>query len=536
MYKNYFYLCRSILELNSLVTNNEIVEIYTQEKDRLFVHIPLKNKNLFHLVVSTNAQHHFITTKDEHHKAKKNTISFFENYLPSRIISIKYALGDRIIEFTLSNSKLYFVFRGGQSNIILLDPLNNLHSFKKINKAEEDRLRTELSLLNYSNSESSIISLIDTFAEESEVRKLPFLGKDIFREIELRTSGFKKNILTIIDEILHGGIVVFYDEHAGKPVFRPSTFLSNSVAVESLLFDNYFNAINKYLTLSFSETRMRTSRNEIEKFLIKSIDLLTGKLNNLKGRIDSGSQETIYRRYGDILLANISLLRKGMKEIELGDYQTGEKLTIMLDSKLSPNKNIDRYYDKSRSEKIEFEKSFDLLKITEKEYERLIELRKRFEQTDDHDELIHIKKELKMKTQSALEMNKKEKYQFRHYLIENKYHIYVGKDSKNNDILTTKFAKPNDFWFHARSVSGSHVVLRIENTKEPVPKNVLVMTASIAAFYSKAKTSKLVSVTYTLKKYVVKNARHEPGQVTVTKEKVILVRPEIPANCELIIE
>jgi predicted ribosome quality control (RQC) complex YloA/Tae2 family protein len=59
-------------------------------------------------------------------------------------------------------------------------------------------------------------------------------------------------------------------------------------------------------------------------------------------------------------------------------------------------------------------------------------------------------------------------------------------------------------------------------------------TASVAAFYSKAKTSKLVPVTYTLKKYVVKNARHEPGQVTVTKEKVLLVKPEIPSGCEMV--
>lgn len=535
MYKNYFYLCRSVLELNNLVTNNEIVDIYTQAKDKLFIHIPLKNKNLFHLIVSTNPQQHFVTIKEEHHKAKKNTINFFEDYLPSRVISIKYALGDRIIELTLSNSKLYFVFRGGQSNAILLDPVNNLHSFKKMNK-EEDRLRIELSSLTYSNSESSIISLIDTLLKESEIRKLPFIGKDIIKEIESRSNDFKKNTHAIIDEILHGEIAVLYDENAGKPIFHPSSFLLNDVTVKSSLFNNYFDAINKYLVLSFSEARIKNVRNEIEKILIKSIDTLTGKLNNLKGRVDSGSKETEYHRYGDLLLGNISLIRKGMNEIELGDYITGEKLKIILDPKLSPNKNIDRYYDKSRSERIEFEKSTKLLKLNDKEYERLIKLRERFERTDDQDELLQIKKELKMKTQSAQEKNKKEKYQFRHYLLENKYHIYVGKDSKNNDILTTRFAKQNDFWFHARSVSGSHVVLKIENTKEAVPKNILSKTASVAAFYSKAKTSKIVSVTYTLKKYVVKNARHEPGQVTVTKEKVLLVKPEIPAGCEIIIE
>ena len=79
-------------------------------------------------------------------------------------------------------------------------------------------------------------------------------------------------------------------------------------------------------------------------------------------------------------------------------------------------------------------------------------------------------------------------------------------------------------------------MLRVENTKEVIPKNILQNVASIAAFYSKAKTSKLASVTYTLKKYVIKNQRHELGQVTVTKENVLLVKPEIPKDCEPITE
>jgi len=141
-----------------------------------------------------------------------------------------------------------------------------------------------------------------------------------------------------------------------------------------------------------------------------------------------------------------------------------------------------------------------------------------------------------MTSKQSQQDDKKDKLMFRHFMIENKYHIFVGKDGRNNDLLTTKFAKQNDFWFHARSVSGSHVVLRVENTKEVIPKNILMKTASVAAFYSKAKTSKLVPVTYTLKKYVNKNARHEVGQVTVTKENVLLVKPEIPKDCEAVLE
>ncbi|MDQ7816086.1 MAG: NFACT RNA binding domain-containing protein [Melioribacteraceae bacterium] len=536
MYKNYFFIFRCIKELSTAINGNQIFEIYSQEKDKLFLHIPLKDKPLFHLNISINPQQHYIAAKDEHHKAKKNTISFFDEFLPSKITSIKIALVDRIIEFTLSNSKLYVVFRGGQSNIYLIDSGNNLYPFKKVDKVEKERFLTELPSLSFSDSFSSITSYIDGVTEESTLRKLPFIGKDILREADSRKNDFKKNLSAVVNEIVHEKIAVYYNEQLGKPGFHPVSFISAPIPVECFVFDNYFSALNKYFALSFSEMKVKNVRKEIEKFLTKSIESLTGKLNNLKGRVDAGTKEKIYHQSGDLLLANIHLLRKGMKEIEVDIYPHGEKHKIKLDEKLSPHKNIDRYYDKSRAERIEYQRSTELLELNAKEYERLIKIRDKFDRTEDQEELLQIKKELKMKTQSTETDEKKDKSQYRHFLLENKFHIFVGKDSKNNDMLTTKFAKQNDFWFHARSVSGSHVVLRVENTKEAIPKSILHKTASIAAFYSKAKTSKLVPVTYTLKKYVIKNARHEPGQVTVTKEKVLLVKPEIPAGCEMVMD
>jgi len=536
MYKNYFYIFRCVKELSAVINGKQILEAYTQEKDKLFLHIPLKDKPLFHLIISTNPQQYFITTKDEHHKAKKNTISFFEKFLPAKVNSIKIALGDRIIEFTLANSKLYVIFRGGQTNIYLLNSENKLHPFKKVDKEEHERFFNELPALNFTDSFPLIASFIENEVDEQKIRKLPFIGKDILREADSRMNNFRKNLDEMIHEIVHEKIAVYYDENLGKPSFHPASFSSRPIPIEYFLFDNYFSALNKYFTLSFSETKVKNVRKEIEKFLAKTIESLTGKLNNLKGRVDAGTKEKVYHQYGDLLIANLNLLHKGMKEIELEDYSSGEIHRIKLDEKLLPNQNVDRYYDKSRAEKIEYQRSSELLESNAKEYERLIKIRDKFERAEDPEELLQIKKELKMKTQSAQTDDKKDKMLYRHFIIDGKYNIYVGKDSKNNDMLTTKFAKQNDFWFHARSVSGSHVVLRVENTKETVPKNILHKTASVAAFYSKAKTSKLVPVTYTLKKYVVKNARHEPGQVTVTKEKVLLVKPEIPAGCEMVTE
>jgi predicted ribosome quality control (RQC) complex YloA/Tae2 family protein len=80
------------------------------------------------------------------------------------------------------------------------------------------------------------------------------------------------------------------------------------------------------------------------------------------------------------------------------------------------------------------------------------------------------------------------------------------------------------------------VVLRNENKKEVIPKNIIKAAAAIAAFHSKAKTSSLAPVSYTFAKFVVKKKGMPLGQVQLLKENVILVRPEIPANCEFVEE
>jgi len=103
-------------------------------------------------------------------------------------------------------------------------------------------------------------------------------------------------------------------------------------------------------------------------------------------------------------------------------------------------------------------------------------------------------------------------------------------------LLTTRFAKQNDFWFHARSVSGSHVVLRVENTKDVVPKSILKKVASLTAYHSKAKTAGVVPVSYTFKKYVIKRKGQPPGQVSLLKEEVLLVKPEIPGDADYLTE
>jgi len=534
MYKNYFYLLRCINELNPVIKEKSINEIYTQEKDKLYLHIPLKDKYLFHLIISVNPQTFYISFREELHKAKKNTFSFFSEHMPLIIANIKIALGERIICFSTDKGRLFIIFRGNESNILFIDHESKISSFKKIT----DKFRTEMnSILNqteFIDSFEELTPLLSQVDFEKNAKNIPCLGKEIINETINRKGNPKDNLSSVIKSILNDKIAVYTDDAIGKTRFHPDSFLTFTKPNEYQKYDNYFFALSNYFIFTNSKSKIINVRKELEKYLEINIEKTSNKLNNLMSRIKSGSKELLFQQYGNVLISNIEKIKTGMREIDLVDYNSGNNIKIPIDYKLSPQQNIKNYFDKARSEKIELEISKELYIENKKEYERLIRNKERLLFAKEDDELLQIKKELKIKPKQSLPEERTQNSLYRHFIIDGKYNVYVGKDSKNNDTLTTQFAKQNDLWFHARSVSGSHVVLRVENSKEAIPKNILQKVASLTSFYSKSKTSKLAPVTYTLKKYVTKNKNHEPGQVSVSKEKVLLVHPEIPKGCEMV--
>lgn len=113
------------------------------------------------------------------------------------------------------------------------------------------------------------------------------------------------------------------------------------------------------------------------------------------------------------------------------------------------------------------------------------------------------------------------------YHLEEGWVVLAGKTDQDNDILSLKTAGPNDWWFHVRGMPGSHVLL-IGNGQEEPSNALLRRAAAIAAFHSKARNGGLVAVSATRARYVSKPAGAKPGTVSIRKETVLKVRPEIP--------
>jgi len=115
------------------------------------------------------------------------------------------------------------------------------------------------------------------------------------------------------------------------------------------------------------------------------------------------------------------------------------------------------------------------------------------------------------------------------YHLADGWRVTAGKTDRDNDILSIKIARPNDWWFHASAVSGSHVLLR--NDEPVIPsKEIIKAAAAVAAYHSKMRTGGNVAVTYTQAKYISKPRGAKPGLVQLKRQVTINVRPALPAS------
>jgi len=233
-----------------------------------------------------------------------------------------------------------------------------------------------------------------------------------------------------------------------------------------------------------------------------------------------------------------------MDTIEVENYyDNNNKLVIPLDKKYVPSINAKRYFKK-------YSKLKNALEIVSKQKEETLnelnyiesvvyelesattldDITAIFEEISENDifkektaKTSNQKQKSKIK-KSKLTKNKEVSFNPIKYSINN-YTVLVGRNNKENDYLTLKYASKNDIWFHTKDFHGSHTILKMDNNL-PYPDNdILVRVAQIAAKHSKAKNSSNVPVDYCEVKFVKKPSGSKPGMVIYTNNKTLNVTP-----------
>jgi len=283
---------------------------------------------------------------------------------------------------------------------------------------------------------------------------------------------------------------------------------------------------------------MRAGLEGLHRSALKRLEQLAAGLSEDLSRAEDAE---LLRRQADTLAAHLGEIRRGMDGVELEDvHEPGRRMRIPLNPGDGPKKNLERYY--KRAAKGERGRAGIEARLAETR-RAIARHRKALGdleglEAEEEDSALETMRDALFKDWIAAFPPETEKapkgkpgpaLPFRRFELPGGWRVWVGRNDRENDELSHRASSPGDLWFHAQSVKGSHVVLRKGGRKDEPPAAIIEATASIAAFYSKAKHSKLVPVIYTLRKYVRKPRGGAPGLAVVEREKSIIVPPKLPA-------
>ncbi len=272
-------------------------------------------------------------------------------------------------------------------------------------------------------------------------------------------------------------------------------------------------------------------RRKLSRVLSKIESGLSRKVESLEEELSLSEKAGDFRKKGEILMANLGNIAKGSKRVALHDLYNPEKeVEIELDPALSPTENASSYFRRYRKAASGSDAIRDQLELAIKE----LELRR--SQLSDIgklslEELKSLKPEMLPERETGhgggSSRGKPGAPRPRRYSTSDGWTVLVGRNNSENDELTRHIAASDDIWFHAYGYPGAHVVLRREGRREGPSTRTIEEVAGLAAYWSKARGSKTVPVTYTEARYVRKPKGTKPGAVTVTGGKTVFVEPKL---------
>ena len=273
---------------------------------------------------------------------------------------------------------------------------------------------------------------------------------------------------------------------------------------------------------------------KIEKGNLKK---LSKKLDKQKNELEKAIDWEHLKQLGDSLLAVQSEIKKGLSEYIILNLYTQKEEIIKLNPKCTATKNAELYFKKASKGKRGHEICSENVAQTQRDIrvkEEVIEqIRKALALEVGSDEFSKAVNDILFsldddKTQKCRNgTHQKESIPFRHYEVDG-YDIYLGKNSTQNDELSTKFAKPWDIWFHVVAHPGSHCIIRMKKNAPLPPPYILEIAAAFSAWFSNLKHTTFAEVHMTEARFVRKRRRAPAGEVIAERCKSIRVAPISP--------
>ena len=315
----------------------------------------------------------------------------------------------------------------------------------------------------------------------------------------------------------------YYVEHDGKSFFSATSL--THIEGSEMTFQSLGELLDRMYYAKAERDRVKQQAGDLERWLQNEIAKLKLKLKKLRKEQNQAEKRDQLQLSGELIMANLHRIDKGMKEIEVENYYTGEKVKITLDPRKTPIENSQKYYSRYQKAKVAVVKTQEQIEKTEEDITYFETLMQQVQQAGLAD-IEEIREELAeqgyMKAQKSKKKKKPTKPTVESYVSSSGIPISVGKNNKQNDYVTFKVASKSDTWLHTKDIPGSHVIIHHNDPDE----TTILEAAAIAAYFSKARESSSVPVDYTEVRQVKKPNGSKPGFVIYFEQKTVFVTPD----------
>lgn len=563
-----------IHELNDFVLGGRIGKVNQPEKDELVLTVRKDRKNsklLLSSMASMPKFHLTEITKTNPLTAPNFCMLLRKHLVGGTIIGITQPNFERIIRFDVENydelgvlvtRSLIIEIMGRHSNIILVDEEDNILDAVRRVGAQISSVREVFPGRTYQlppdqgKANPLEVTSLDQFmgavTKDYTIQKglyqsitglSPQLAEALCYQAGLNGSTHTEEINQQQWEKLYTAFVQLTTT-IRENTYEPCIYMGNDGAFEAfsvvpLTFmaqhtkKDYLSPsvmVEDFYRMNNIRSRIAQRSSDLRKLVHTNLERSYKKLNIQLQQIADTDGRDKFRIRGELINANLYKIQEGDTSVTVIDYYNDNKeIKITLDPRLNPSQNAQKQFNKYNKKKRTLAALSEHIETTKAEIKHLESVKYALEHALTEEDLHEIRQELMETGYVRFRKSKKEKA-FRkaaplHYLSSDGFHMYVGKNNFQNEYLSTKFANGGDWWFHAKDVPGSHVIVKSENRE--LPDRTYEEAAALAAYYSKGNSAPKVSVDYTLKKHLKKPNGSAPGYVIYHTNYSFMAAPSL---------
>ncbi len=563
-------------ELNSLLAGGRVDKVFQPEADEIVLLIRSRSQN-YRLVASANANYprlHITASQKENPQTPPVFCMLMRKHLAGgKLLDISFHDYERVISINiesvnelgdLSVKRVVVEIMGKHSNIILLNSEDKIIDSVKHVDSDISSVREVMPARLYNlppaqnkelpedvnpekifehpyvseakNLEGLILNVIKGFspytcreicaaAGVASKTPVPALSDSDRKKV---VSALKDYLLQIINNTFEPSII-----YQDKNFLRPADFycFSPKQPVISKKYELLSVALDEFYSLRDTNERLTQKMGDVVKVIKNSIDRCEKKIALFNDKLREVSDREKLQLYGELITANIYCIPTGSKSARVLNYysENEEYIDIPLNEHKSVQENAQKYYKQYAKAKSTHLNVTQQLKDTIAELEYLQSVQIMLENCSSRQEIDEVRQELIDQGYIRASARNAKKKQDKpssplEYTSSDGFQIFVGKNNKQNDLLTLKQAASYDIWLHTKDAPGSHVIIRTE--RREVPDSTLLEASILAAYHSSAKMSYNVPVDYTIVKNVKKPSGAKPGMVIYESFKTIYVTPE----------